>query len=309
MQRNILPYAPEFKSPLLALFRSQFRGEFEPSEQIMLQKISKDPDHDEQLTLVAVENGKLRGFVMGVIRDVRGESIGYIKLLLVDARVSQQGTADALVREIEQRMIAQGVSKLRFFDAPLNYLFPGIPALDTALLCLAEKHGYKRFNDTVNMVVELKENSRIKIEHEKEIQLLKDQEITIARVEESDYEHLLAFIRSDFDLWEYEVRQSLNVQPVAVHIAKDSAGKIIAFSAFEGNNQGTGWFGPMGTTPECRGKGIGGILLKRCLVDLKEIGFKQAIIPWVGPIGFYAKEVGAKISSIYWRYEKVVTSA
>ena len=98
---------------------------------------------------------------------------------------------------------------------------------------------------------------------------------------------------------------SFNQNPIAVHIALQN-NHIIAFSGYHGNNIGSGWFGPMGTTSAARGKGIGGILLKRCLKDLRNLGYKKSIIPWVGPIGFYFKEVGAEVERVFWNYRKEI---
>ena len=60
----------------------------------------------------------------------------------------------------------------------------------------------------------------------------------------------------------------------------------------------------MGTSIKSRGKGVGAVLLKRCLQDLKNLGFKKAVIPWVGPIPFYSKFANAHVSRVFWRYEK-----
>ena len=96
---------------------------------------------------------------------------------------------------------------------------------------------------------------------------------------------------------------SFNSDPIAIHVAL-VAGEVQAFSGHNGNNIGMGWFGPMGTDPSLRGKGIGEVLLKRCLQDMKDWGLKTSIIPWVGPIGFYAHFANAVISRVFWRFEK-----
>lgn len=62
----------------------------------------------------------------------------------------------------------------------------------------------------------------------------------------------------------------------------------------------------MGTRPDFRKMGIGEVLLKRCLVDMREQGHKRSIIPWVGPIAFYYDAVGAKVDRIFWRFKKEV---
>lgn len=307
MNRIITPFSKELESPLLAIFRSQYTGELQPNEALMKEKIYKDPNYDPDLTLCVQEGQKLRAFAMGVLREVRGEKIGYIKLLLVDRKVSQQGAAELLMDELEKKLIERGAQRLRIFDAPLNYFLPGINAFDTAFVCLAEKKGYTKFGETVNMTVDLTNTTKFETQALEEALIPKG--FTIKRLESMrELESLMQFIDKDFSLWRHEVTISAAPSPKAVHIAlKD--GRVVAFSAYEGNNKGTGWFGPMGTSEECRGSGIGGILLKRCLADLAEKGFETGIIPWVGPIGFYAKQVGAKISSIYWRFEKVINNA
>jgi predicted N-acetyltransferase YhbS len=64
----------------------------------------------------------------------------------------------------------------------------------------------------------------------------------------------------------------------------------------------------MGTNPELRGKGIGALLLRRCLADLEAAGHRGCDIQWVGPKGFYADHVGAVIHRCYWQYEKSLTT-
>ncbi|MFV1981354.1 MAG: GNAT family N-acetyltransferase, partial [Rhodothermia bacterium] len=100
-----------------------------------------------------------------------------------------------------------------------------------------------------------------------------------------------------------EISNCFSNMPVSLHLAfRDEA--LVAFSGYDGNNVGTGWFGPMGTAESARGAGIGGVLLKRCLADIKAQGKHEAIIPWVGPVGFYAHHVGARISRVFLRLEK-----
>ena len=83
-------------------------------------------------------------------------------------------------------------------------------------------------------------------------------------------------------------------------------GTVIAFAAWEANNLGMGWFGPMGTAPEARGEGIGRLLLLRCLEDMRNAGRRCATIPWVGPVPFYEQTVGARVWRTYIRYEKTL---
>jgi len=113
----------------------------------------------------------------------------------------------------------------------------------------------------------------------------------------------MAFIDEYFPLWRTEVENTFLSLPVSLHIAL-LKGEIKAFSAHNGNNFGTGWFGPMGTDPDVRKHGLGRVLLLRCLADIKNQGHRLAIIPWIGPYRFYLRNCGAKISRVFWRYRK-----
>jgi mycothiol synthase len=60
----------------------------------------------------------------------------------------------------------------------------------------------------------------------------------------------------------------------------------------------------MGTLPAEQRHGIGAVLLKRCLADMKSAGLLTARIGWVGPVRFYARSLGARIERVYWLYRK-----
>jgi phosphoribosylglycinamide formyltransferase-1 len=58
---------------------------------------------------------------------------------------------------------------------------------------------------------------------------------------------------------------------------------------------GLGIFGPLGVEPAARRRGIGGVLARAALFALRERGYRQALVPAVGPasVGFYERETGA----------------
>ena len=57
------------------------------------------------------------------------------------------------------------------------------------------------------------------------------------------------------------------------------------------NYRGLGWFGPTGTWPAHRGRGLGEALLLACLVDVAA-AHEICEIAWVGPRAFYERTVG-----------------
>ena len=272
----------------------------EITSDLLKEKLHGDPHFDRDMVLVAEEGGQITGFMQGVTRDIRGERIGYLKLMAVDPDNRKKGIARKMYGMMEDLLRKRGVKKVRIFDVPLNYFQPGIDPRYTEALCFAWRMGFERFDDTSNLIVDL---GRSDWETSDKEEKLAQEGIHIRRATEEDRVELLRFIEDEFALWRHEVSMSFQRDPIAVHIAEVND-TIRGFSAYNGNNVGTGWFGPMGTSGSLRGKGIGEVLLKRCLCDLKDEGNKKAIIPWVGPIAFYAHHAGARVDRVFWRFEK-----
>ena len=65
-----------------------------------------------------------------------------------------------------------------------------------------------------------------------------------------------------------------------------------------------GGFGPEGVEKSLRGLGVGGVLLLRCLGDMKSRGYARCEIGWVGPYAFYAKVADARVCRVFWQMEK-----
>ena len=272
------------------------------SENLLQEKINDDPDFSSEETLVVEMDNHLVGFMCGVRRVIRDEKFGYIKLMAVDPEYRRQGIARNMYLRLEDIFKQNQVEKVRIYDVPFNYHMPGIDPRYTPALCFAWRLGFHRFNDTSNLLVSLQDQDWSTTGQEKK---LKKDQIEVCRATEADKPALMQFIIDNFLLWQSEVEKSYRSDPIAVHIALLN-GQVKAFSGHNGNNIGTGWFGPMGTHPDLRGKGIGGILLKRCLQDMKDWGLEYSVIPWVGPIDFYSHYANAVVDRVFWRFEKIL---
>ena len=270
------------------------------SEGLLREKLFSDPDYEKDLILTAWENDRLTGFLAGVIRDSKPEKTGYIKLMVVHGQFRRRKTGFKLYKQLEGIYKNQNVKKVRVYDVPFNYFMPGIDPRYTAGLAFFETLNFHRFADTANMIVDLTNQDFGTYAEEKQ---LAAEGIEINRANYNNREDLFRFIDKNFPSWHYEVSNAFNSSPVSLHIARYH-GEIKAFSAHNGNNMGTGWFGPMGAHAELRGKGTGSILLKRCMQDIKDWGLHRSVIPWVGPIRFYSRCVNAVVERVFWRYEK-----
>ncbi|MCD6556316.1 MAG: GNAT family N-acetyltransferase [Bacteroidales bacterium] len=269
------------------------------SSEILKEKIYEDPYFDINNIHIAEQNNKILGFVQAVLRDINKQRYGYIKLFAVDKAYRRCGIGTKLYNQVFKYFKKEKVNIVRVYDVPLNYFMPGIDPRYTPALCFFEKLGFKKFDETCNLKVDLNNKNW---DVSDKITELKEAGIQITRAEDKDKQKLSEFVADEWKLWVHEVETALKSKPKAVFIARYK-GKIKAFSAYNGNNIGTAWFGPMGTHPDLRGKGIGSILLYLCLQDMKEHGFKYSTIPWVGPISFYSHYADAFVERVFWRYE------
>lgn len=86
---------------------------------------------------------------------------------------------------------------------------------------------------------------------------------------------------------------SLEAATGSIWIAEDDRGPL-AFAAFDARGVRYHWlqhwhrptvgmFGPMGVAERARGRGIGAVLVRAAMFSLRERGYRQALIPAVGP--------------------------
>ena len=94
---------------------------------ILLEKTFGDPDFDSNLTLIAIENGKILSFMQGLVRQIEPNlKRGWIKLFATDKNCRRQGLATLLLINIEEQMKSLGVNTIRLLDSNPNYFQPGL---------------------------------------------------------------------------------------------------------------------------------------------------------------------------------------
>ena len=263
---------------------------------LLKEKTFDDKDFNPETALIAEAEGRPIGFFLGV---KRGET-GFLKLFGVEPKWQMRGVGSALLQRIETRLKQLGCKKIRILEGAPNYFQPGLDPRYTAAYSFLVKRGYRVFDETANMIAELE---GIELDFSAEARLSAKFDVHLKVAEKGDLDATLQFVRQTFPAWTDEVLEAFKADPPTIHIAVHN-GEVIGFSAYETNNKGTGWFGPMGVSTNWRGHGIGRLLLLRCLISMREMGFRKAIIAWVGPIRFYFKTVGAVVNRIFWRMEK-----
>ena len=121
--------------------------------------------------------------------------------------------------------------------------------------------------------------------------------IVIKRAMALDKDIVTKYVRDNFyDVcagWAGECERAILNNPPSCYIAvKDN--KLVGFACYDAS--ALGFFGPTGVSEAMQGKGIGKVLLGKCLQSMKEKGYAYAIIGYaVDAIKFYEKAVGAVV--------------
>ena len=262
--------------------------------ELLDEKVRKDPDFDPELALCAYHHEELVGFAMAVLRQ---NEKGFAKLIAVKQRHRRRAVGGKLYQELEVKLKNQGCKQIEVYNCVPNFFLPGVDPRYTEAVCFFERQGFTKFNETVNMVVDLR-NPEFSLR--KKAEKLKRLGIIVNKMEAADENRLLDFVQSAFPVWRIEVMSMIAHKTAFI---ATSAGKVIGFSGYEGNNIDQGWFGPMGVKERHSGNGVGALLLATCLQHMSN-KYERAVIPWAGPLCFYSKVVGATVDRVFWQYRK-----
>lgn len=295
-----ISYQPQ-EQPLKRLFLKEF-GEclaFEryPSR-ILDDQIWRDVHYEPSLCLGIGRGAEWKAFGMGVIRGKnKAKPMGYIKFFAVHPKHRMKGLGSLLLSVLEQRLFAAGANAIRLGESAPHYLMPGLDPRYTAAWAFFAKKGYGNIGHTFNMHVGLSgfQNSAPRARS--------NQVLEFRRARSNDLASLMSFLKGEWPSWCEEVGPVFKRNPIPLFLAFEES-NLVGFAAYDCQNEGIGWFGPMGTLPSARGKGVGQKLLHLVLEDLNKQGQNKAIIPWVGPVGFYQKHCGAEIERVFFRFEK-----
>ncbi len=216
----------------------------------------------------------------------------WLRVLAVVPPARRHGAGTRLLAACEAAARDAGDPSLRTLDQPGNYLAPGIDDRNTYAIGWLERRGWERHGEPrVNVLIDVRTNPRVSQARCDELAALarsRGYEIRRARPDERT---LLDAVHIEFGgAWPFELERALGHDEPGVHVALENE-RYCAFAAHDGNNRGLGWFGPTGTWPAHRGKGLGEALLMACLVDVGR-EHPRCEVSWIGPRAFYDKVAG-----------------
>jgi GNAT superfamily N-acetyltransferase len=216
----------------------------------------------------------------------------YLRVLAVAPHARLHGIGQALLAACEAIARDAGEPRLRALDQPGNYLAPGIDERNRDTIAWLEKRGWRRDGDPrCNVLVAVRDNSRVTDARAAELaQRARANGYEVRRARPDEHALLDAVAIGFGGAWPFELARALEHEPAGVHVALQGDA-YCAFAAHDGNNRGLGWFGPTGTWPEHRGRGLGEALLVACLVDVAR-DHDRCEVAWIGPRPFYDKVAG-----------------
>jgi GNAT superfamily N-acetyltransferase len=106
---------------------------------------------------------------------------------------------------------------------------------------------------------------------------------------------VVGYVRDTFlEMWASECEGAFSRQPPSCFIAVHEK-EVVAFACY--NATCWGFFGPLGVSEGFRRRGIGTVLLRKCLSAMWNEGYAYAVIGWVEDEGvpFYQRVVGATV--------------
>ena len=262
----------------------------------------EDVTSPQDLRLLACDDGRAVGLLLGCVRSIRNVEgpTGVVKLFGVHPDWRRRGIATALFDEVERRFAARGLGLLAVEGVGPHWCFAGVELTQTAAIALLLQRGYT--TDRVARVDMRVDLASADLDTAAVEAALRVEGIVLRRAEAADLPSTLALVDEHFSPgWRVEVSDAERFAPRPLWVALEG-GRVVSFAAYDVS--GPRRFGPTGTDPAYRRRGIGGALLRMCLRDLRDRGAQECEIGWVGPVAFYARAAGAEVHRAYWTFRK-----
>jgi mycothiol synthase len=236
---------------------------------------------------------------VGPGRPGAGTAVGYLHLLAVHPEQRGQGLGRSLLGGLEAALVAAGATELTTLARPPRFGWPAADPRYTAFGLLLESAGWSPGEVHRNMTVDLDTASRDGLlDTAVAVAELAGLGVEVRQATTADAAALGVAAAAFGGTWRVEAALALGNDPdlagVQVAVRDD---RVVGF-ACHGSSR-PGWFGPVGVDPGERLGGIGAVLLRRCLVDIRAQGRASAQICWVGPVPFYARTVGAYLDRTF----------
>ena len=281
------------------------------SEAILQDRILDDPDFDPDLNPTVWQGERLVAMACGAPPSEELQTAGGVKLFAVASDLRRQGIATRMFDQIEERLTGLGAGESAAIIAGNNRFMQGLDLRYTEALCFLEARGYERAGDGMDMDVDLRNTPLDTVEKEEELK--RDHGLRVRRLTMDDFQQAWDYVAREFEYpsalatdpvgrrWAYLATSGLKLDPPTLWMAEKD-GEFCGFAVTD--VAAPERLGPMGVSPEVRKLGVGTVLLKRALADLRARGVETGVIYGAGPYAFYARTVDAVVNAVFWRLRK-----
>ena len=283
---EIVPYQPNDIHGVVALLNRCLTADPITSETFQ-RKVLLDQNFDTRGALVALDGRRTIGFGLGMVRRFPLEDTppdfdrSWITLLAVDADYRRQKIGTKIVTALEDYFVSRDCAATWVSSYAPNYFTPGVDvnAYPEALEFF-KSLGYQELLRPLSMDANLVQLSTPDWVAQKESELAGKVIVECFRPEL--ILPLLDWMKAEFPGdWQRFARESMTkitlgeFRPDNVWIAHED-GKVLGYC----QHDNAGRFGPFGVSASERGRGIGAILLFRCLHAMRAKGLHNAWFLW-----------------------------
>ena len=282
---TIRPYHGSDESGLLAVWQAAL-GADPITPRVFHTQVLLDPNFKADNLLVAEDSGQVRGFVLGVARQVPHFLDGlqpdsaWVTAFGVQPGWERQGIGAQLFERLEAQFLTGGRKVIQISPYVPNYFTPGVDSdAYPGALAFLQARGYQVIDRPVSMQMPLTAY-RIPAEVTALEQQWAGQGYSFQPVRSADLPDLLPFIAHHFG-WEWRRHAQAYLQELfngsdelSFWVARRK-GEVAGYCQMR-----RGRLGPFGVDPALRNQGIGQVLLCRCLADQRSKGFHTAWFLW-----------------------------
>ncbi|WP_370616538.1 GNAT family N-acetyltransferase [Mumia qirimensis] len=291
----VRPIAPDDSADVLELLRRGLPHDSGDDADGLRHVLWGDPE--EHAPAFVAEDDGLVGAAFGKVAERDGEQRAYVTAVVVADGHRRAGLGRDLLAALEAATAARGATTIQAGGSVPAYWWPGVDTADADTLAFFAACGYADpgTEPAPNLDVDL-------VAHQDLVRRTAPPSLPMHRLTPEEWPAFEAWMRSTWgETWAAEVRTALQREPVSCFVSRED-GEYLGFAAYDTNR--AGWFGPMGSSPGARGRGVGAALLRACLADYLDAGRTTCEIAWVGPVDFYARTVGAEPGRTFVAFRK-----
>jgi ribosomal protein S18 acetylase RimI-like enzyme len=249
-------------------------------------KVLLDQNFDPDWLVVAEADGQLVGFCLCLIRRVPMEKVGmepergWITAFGVHPEWRRKGVGTALLERALQLFCDADRKEIFISPYTPHYFVPGVDERYYAEgLAFLQRHGFEVVGHAISMdanIVLFDDAPYTERE-----QRLREQGIEVRNLHPNEVVDLMAFLKTHMPGdWVRHARDLLTditkgLGDYDQFVVAWHEGEIVGYCQFEGEH-----FGPYGVRSDMQGKGIGTVLMVKCLQTMRRKGLHNAWVLW-----------------------------